>query len=55
MIDRRSTIDYYEIEDGNKVVLEFYDRIHNLEQIITIERKVALELAKGIVELLGDY
>lgn len=55
MIDKRSTIDYYEIEDGSKVVLEFYDREDNLEQIITIERKVALELSKGILELLGDY
>lgn len=55
MIDKRSTINYYEIEDGNKVVLEFYDREDNLEQIITMERNVALDLAKGIVELLGDY
>jgi|TARA_R110000822_G_scaffold125342_7_gene260039 hypothetical protein len=55
VINRRSTIDYYEAEDGNKVVLEFYDRKENLEQIITMERHVAIELSKGILELLGDY
>lgn len=55
MINKRSTIDYYEVEDGSKIVLEFYDRDDNLEQIITMDRNVALELAKGIVNLLGDY
>lgn len=55
MIDKRSTINFYEIEDGNKVVLEFYDREDNLEQIITMERDVALDLSKGMLELLGDY
>lgn len=55
MIDKRSTIDYYEIEDGSKIVLEFLDKHDNLEQIITIERHVAIDLSKGILELLGDY
>lgn len=55
MIDKRSTIDYYEIEDGSKVVLEFYSKNNVFEQIITIERSVALKLCKGIIDLLGDY
>jgi len=55
MIDKRSTIDYYEIEDGDNVVLEFHDRDDNLEQIITMEREVAQGLAKGLLELVGEY
>lgn len=55
MTDKKTTIDYYETEDGNKIVLEFHDKHDNLEQIITMKRHVAIDLSKGILEILGDY
>jgi len=55
MTDRKLTVNYYEIEDGGQLVLEFYNNENDLEQIITMERQVAQGMAKGIMELLGDY
>lgn len=55
MTDRKLTVNYYEIEDGSQLVIEFYNREDNLEKVITMERRVAQAMAKGIMELLGDY
>lgn len=55
MTDEKTTVDYYEIEDGNYIVIELYNSKDHLIQRIVIKRKAALQLAEGILETLGRY
>lgn len=55
MTDEKTTVDYYEIEDGNYIVIELYNSKDQLVQRIVIKRKAALQLAEGILKTLGKY
>lgn len=55
MTEDKTSIDYYEIEDGEYFVIELYHSNDELIQRIVIKRKAALQLAEGILETLGKY
>lgn len=55
MTDKKSSISYYEIEDGEYVVIEVFSDDDSLIQRIVIQRKAALQLAEGMLETLGRY
>ena len=54
MMAQKTIINYYEVKDGDELVIEFVMK-ENIINTFKMDRKVAIDLAHGILETLGEY